>query len=97
MKIETVENLHHFDIQLFFNDANPEYLKVELFCEAISDTEPNIQSMKRCKKIKGAGNGYHFQTTTSSQRSASDYTARIIPNIPGASAPLETNLILWQN
>jgi starch phosphorylase len=53
--------------------------------------------MTRGAKIEGSYNAYYYNASVSSRRPATDYTSRVIPNLPGVSVPLETNLILWQH
>jgi starch phosphorylase len=95
-KIATSEKQHTFDVQVYFNDVNPDTVRVELFAEGINSEAPQITNMERGKKSEGTANGYHFIASVNSTRHATDYTPRVIPNLPGVSVPLETSLILWQ-
>jgi starch phosphorylase len=52
--------------------------------------------MVPAKKAEGVDNGHIYKVSVAATRPSSDYTPRIIPNFPGISVPLETNLILWQ-
>ncbi len=95
-KIATSEKQHTFDVQVYFNDVNPDTLRVELFAEGMNGEAPQITKMKRGKKSEGPAKGYHYVAQVISTRPAADYTPRTIPNLPGVSVPLETDLILWQ-
>ncbi len=95
VKIATSEEQHVFDVQVYFNDVNPDTVRVELFAEGMNGEAPQITNMERGKKSEGAANGYHFVASVNSTRPATDYTPRVIPNLPGVSVPLETALILW--
>jgi starch phosphorylase len=94
---ETIENQHYFDVQIYFNDLDPDTVHVELFANGINEEAPDVQKMARGKKIEGTNNGYHYDASVDSARPVSDYTPRVIPNLPGISVPLETTLILWQH
>jgi len=96
-KIATSEKQHTFDVQVYFNDVNPDTVRVELFAEGINSEAPQKTNMERGKKSEGTANGYHFVASVNSTRPATDYTPRVIPNLSGISVPLETSLILWQH
>ncbi|MBW6536933.1 MAG: alpha-glucan family phosphorylase [Mariniphaga sp.] len=95
-KIATSEKQHTFDVQVYFNDVNPDTVHVELFAEGMNGEAPQITNMERGKKSEGPAKGYHFVASVNSTRPATDYTPRAIPNLPAVSVPLETDLILWQ-
>jgi len=52
--------------------------------------------MDRVRPIVGAVNGYLYTACVPATRSASDYTARIVPHHDGVAVPLESVRILWQ-
>ena len=97
VKITTSEKQHVFDVQVYFNVINPDNVQVELFANGLNEENPTVIKMKRDNKTKGAANDYHFSSSVSSSRPATDFTLRIIPHLPGVSVPLETALILWQH
>jgi len=97
IKITTSEKKHAFVVQVYFNDVNPDTVRVELFAEGMNGEAPQITNMERGKKSEGTANGYHFVVSVNSTRPATDYTPRAIPNLPGVSVPLESPLILWQH
>ena len=94
MHISTTEKHHAFEIQVSLNNMDSENVKVELYANGINGEEASIIAMTRHSMNKD--NSYTYKAMVSSTRPASDYTARIIPNVSGASIPLESNLILWQ-
>ena len=97
VKVETVESLHLFEVQIYFNDINPDNVQIELFSNGMNGTAPVTQIMKRGKKLDGKYNGYHYNASVLATRSASDFTIRAIPAIPTVSVPLEISKILWQH
>jgi starch phosphorylase len=96
IKFVTIEKQHKIEVQIYFNDLDPDTLQVELFANGINGEAPILQKMTRGIKIEGTENGYYYNVSATSARPATDYTPRVIPNFPGVSVPLETNLILWQ-
>ena len=97
LKTTKSEGKHAFDVEVYFNDIDPDAVRVELFAEGINGKLPQIMNMKRGEKTEGTANGYHYIASVNSTRPATDFTPRVIPNIPGVSVPLETALILWQH
>jgi len=97
LKVETVENQHLFEVQLYFNELNPQNIQVELFSIGLNGGAPLVQIMERGKSLETDTNGYQYHATVSAARPASDYTARAIPFIPSVSVPLEFSRILWQH
>ncbi len=95
--IETNENQHKVDVQIYFNDLDPDMVQVEFFAKGINGAAPFAQKMSRGAKLEGTANGYHFNTLVTTTRPKSDYTARVIPYFPNASVPLEISRILWQS
>ncbi|MBL1213312.1 MAG: alpha-glucan family phosphorylase [Ignavibacteriae bacterium] len=94
MKISSTEKHHDFEVEVTLNTIDSENVKVELYANGINGEEASIIAMTRGSLNKG--NRYTYNAKVASTRPASDYTARIIPNVEGVSVPLESNLILWQ-
>ncbi len=97
VKIMSVENYYKIEAQIYFGDLDPDTLQVELFANGIAGEGPAVQKMARGIKIEGTDNAFYFDASVTSGRPATDYTPRVIPNLPGVSVPLETDLILWQH
>ena len=97
VKITTSENQHVFDVQVFFNDVDPDFIQVELFADGLNGEVPVITNMEQSKKSGSTAIGYHYSVSVDTMRPATDYTPRVIPRLPGLSVPLETALILWQH
>lgn len=88
-------------IILYLLDSNdaanyPAFVQVELFADGVNGELPIILAMKRETESEATTRAYYYYASVSSERPASDYTPRIITDIPGVSVPLETTLILWQ-
>jgi len=97
VNVNTVENQHRFEIQVFFNEVNPENVKVELYSDKINDEEKIVQVMDRGNQLEGESNAYWYFATVTAHRLASDFTARAMPFIPSVSVPLEISRITWQH
>ena len=96
VKSETIEKQHKIEVQIYFNDLDPDTIEVQLFANGVQGEAPTIQTMTRGKKTDGKDNGYIFNASIDSIRPVRDYTPRVIPNFSPVSVPLETTLILWQ-
>ncbi|MDD4921159.1 MAG: alpha-glucan family phosphorylase [Bacteroidales bacterium] len=97
VKVETMENLHQFEVQLYFGEVDPDDVQVELFSNGMNGEAPSVQMMKRGKNLEGVCTGYQYHASVSGTRPASDFTARAIPFIPTVSVPLEVSRILWEH
>jgi glycogen phosphorylase len=97
VRVETVENQHVFEVQLYFNDLNPNFIQVELFANGMNGEVPVVQIMKRGKNLEGESNAYQYNASVPATRNVSDFTVRAIPSIPTVSVPLEISNILWQH
>jgi starch phosphorylase len=69
---------------------------VELYADAANDGHAIRLKMKRVGPIAGAADGYIYTASVPAKRSASDYTARVVPHYGGVAVPLEAARILWQ-
>lgn len=96
MKLETDDNQHRFEVQMYLDDLDPEAVRVELYADGVNGALPERVEMKRVRQLVGALNGYAYRAEVSAVRPATDYTARLIPHRDGVSIPLEAPRILWQ-
>jgi len=97
MNIETRDERHLFDVQVWLHDFDPEAVRVELYAEGVMGGAPVRQEMKRVRQLAGAPGGYVYSAAVSAGRPQADYTARVIPHYDGAMVPLECGRILWQH
>jgi starch phosphorylase len=96
VKIDTNNERHVFEVQVYLNDLNPDSIRVELYADGIKNNAPVRQEMTRLRPFVGVSGGYFYSATVSADRPSGDFTARIIPHLKGVSVPLENNLIHWQ-
>ena len=96
IKVETVEEQHVFDVQVYLGDVDPKSVRVEVYADAVNDQGPVRQEMKRVRQLVGAAGGYAYSARVAANRPAADYTVRVIPDLAGVAIPLEAAHILWQ-
>jgi len=96
MKTTTTGQEHLFEVQVYLDDLEPDWVRVELYADAINGGEPVRQAMTRARPLVGSASGYLYSAKVAAMRPAADYTPRLVPHHPGVATPLETNLILWQ-
>jgi starch phosphorylase len=96
VKVETKDQQHVFDVQVYLNDLDPKAVQVELYANAVNGGSPVRQEMKNVRPLVGATGGYDYSAAVSAARPPGDYTARVIPHCDGVAVPLESARILWQ-
>ncbi|MBU1055164.1 MAG: alpha-glucan family phosphorylase [Proteobacteria bacterium] len=96
MKIQTEDNQHLYEVQVYLNDLNPDAVIVELYADGINGDAPVRQEMKPVRQLTGSLGGHMYGAAVSADRPATDYTARLIPLCSGVAVPLESPQILWQ-
>ena len=96
VKVETVEQQHVFEVQVYLGEVDPDSVRVELYADGVNGEGSVHQEMKRIRQLVGAANGYAYSARVAANRAAADYTARVIPHFSGVAVPLEAAHILWQ-
>jgi len=94
--VTTSDAWHTFEVQVYLNGIDPDAVQVELYAEAPNGEEPMRVKMSRDRPLVGAENGYAYTAQAPADRPPEDFTARIIPYLPGVAIPLEVPQILWQ-
>jgi glycogen phosphorylase len=96
LKVETAQEEHHFDVQIYIDALDPKSVRVELYAEGLDGTGPIRQEMMLRRPLTGATGGYVYSASVPANRPSSDYTPRVIPFFQGIAVPLEASNILWQ-
>ncbi len=96
VKVETKGLQLVFSVQVYLDDLDPGAVQVELYAVGVNGGGPAQHTMTKVHQLAGAPGGYVYSATVSATRPAGDYTARVIPQCPGAAVPLESARILWQ-
>jgi glycogen phosphorylase len=86
-----------FQVQAFFDELDPDAVKVELYADGRNGDVPVRQEMKRGERLVGIANGFVYFATVPATRPVTDYTPRLIPHRNGAAVPLEASFILWHD
>ena len=95
VKVQTNTAQHVFEAEVYFNDLDPNAVRVELYADGINGGSPIRQEMSRVEP-SGEPRRWIYRASVSATRSAGDYTARITPHRAGVAVPLEVAPILWQ-
>ena len=96
LRVETSVDHHMFEVEIFLNELDPNAVQVELYANGISGGDPVREGMQCERPLSGASRGSIYHAAVPTARSASDYTARVIPHCEGVAVPLEAAQILWQ-
>ncbi len=95
IKVSSDGEKHVFEVQIYLGGLDPDSVRVEIYADGAKGSEPMHQEMTRGRQLVGA-TGFIYSGQAPSNRTATDYTVRVIPHFPGVAVPLETARILWQ-
>jgi starch phosphorylase len=93
-KVESSGTCLRFETAVYLGGLDPDAVRVELFADGQNGGESTRVPMERGEGLPNGG--FLYAAATGNTRNASDFTARVVPYHPGASAPLEASQILWQ-
>lgn len=96
VKVETDDEQHVFEIQVYLDDVDPEAVRVELYAGGANGDSPLRRAMSRVAQLTGSVGGHIYRASVPATRPAADHTARVIPYFSGVAVPLEATYILWQ-
>jgi starch phosphorylase len=95
-KVETNAGQHIFEVEVYLHGLDPDAARVELYANGLDGDNPVRQEMERVGPLGGMSNLYTYRARVIAARPASDYTARVIPQLTGVAVPLEAARIVWQ-
>ncbi|WHZ14384.1 MAG: Glycogen phosphorylase [Nitrospira sp.] len=96
VKVQTTVAQHIFEAEVYFNNLDPDAVRVELYADGINGSSPIREEMTRVRRLASESGGAIYRASVSAARFATDYTVRVIPYHAGVAVPLEVDLILWQ-
>ncbi|MFA6928946.1 MAG: alpha-glucan family phosphorylase [Lentisphaeria bacterium] len=96
VRVETSENEHLFEVQVYLSDLNPDTVRVEMYADGVNGGNPLQQEMKPVRQKTCTSDVTIYRAAVPADRPAADYTPRIIPYFSGVAVPLEATQILWQ-
>jgi starch phosphorylase len=86
---------HRFLVELLVDGPVATDLRVELYADGVNGGPPMRQEMK-WQEEKPEATTRIYTAIISTDRPATDYTPRVMPENQDISIPLECNYILWQ-
>ncbi len=96
MKLETENDQHVFEVQVYLDELDLQAVRVELYANGVDGGVSVQMAMQRVRQLVGATNGYAYRAEVPAIRPATDYSVRIVANRDGVAVPLEEDHILWQ-
>jgi starch phosphorylase len=96
LKVETRDNQHLFEVQIWLDELDPAAVRLELYAEGLDGGVPVRHEMGTVRALAGAPGSYAYSGAVSDSRAASEYTVRAIPRFQNIQVPLESGEILWQ-
>ena len=96
-KVETNAGQHIFEVEVYLHELDPGAARVELYADGVEGGGPVRQEMERVGPLAGASNLHTYRARVIAARPASDYTARVVPELIGVAVPLEAAHIVWQH
>jgi starch phosphorylase len=96
LRVERHDDRWRFEVQVYLGEVSPEWVKVELYADAVPGQLALRQPMTRGMPISGAVNGYIYGASVPASRPDWHYTPRITAYHPEACTPIETALVSWQ-
>lgn len=97
IRIDCEGDSHAFEVQVHLGELGPDDVDIELYAEPIEGAGPATAVMTHVRQEQDASKWHVYSARVPAARSATDYTARLIPRYPGVSVPLELARILWQH
>jgi glycogen phosphorylase len=85
-----------FSVPVYLGQMAAGDVRIELYADPAEGSAPEILPLAAGEAIPGVLNGRLYRARVKTARPAEDYTARILPDHPGARIPGELPLILWQ-
>jgi len=95
--VEQKEGQLLFQAQVYLNDLDPDSVRVELYAEGLDGNTPFRHPMNRGDRLVGSANGFMYTARIAANRTAADYTPRLIPQHSRALVPMEAPFILWHD
>jgi starch phosphorylase len=96
LKVKSRNGQNVFQVQVGLNGLDPKTVRVELYADGISGSQPVRLEMTCLHPLADEFGGYAYSATVPAARPASDYTARVMPHCDGVAIPLEDARIVWQ-
>jgi starch phosphorylase len=99
LSVATTAAGFEFDARVQLAALAPTDVAVQLYANGVDGAGPRVYDMTLQSPPAKGGNpsgSSAYRVIVPANRPVSDYTARVVPRLPGAAVPLEANHILWQ-
>jgi starch phosphorylase len=97
VRVNTRPGGYAIEAELYLNGIDPDAVRVQCCAEALHPGEDPVRlAMALAHTPTDSSHPHIYLATITSQRAASDYTARVIPHHAAADVPLECTRIAWQ-
>jgi starch phosphorylase len=97
VRINTHDGQHFFQVGVAPGTLTPDHIRVDLYADSSHGQGVTCQVMNLSGPDADTPGAFTYSAQVSATRSASDYTARIVPCRLNALVPLEASQILWQH
>ncbi|HTV51507.1 MAG TPA: alpha-glucan family phosphorylase, partial [Steroidobacteraceae bacterium] len=95
--VASTEGRHRFEVEVFLGALDPGAVRVELYAAPTDRGGAEHREMTPLtSRAIAAEQARVYVGEVCADRPPSDYTARIVPAVPGVAVPLESGHILWQ-
>jgi starch phosphorylase len=94
LKVASNGGALRFEVPVHLGEVDPAAVQVELFAAGRNGDGPLRKAMDR--GAQSPDGGFTYSVSVADDRSAGEFTPRVIPHHSGASVPLEAGPILWQ-
>ncbi len=96
IKISKKNDQFEFEIAVFLSELRPTDVEVQLFAIPKAEGDKAIWAMTQRESSSEKKEIYIYYVSVPANRSANEYTPRIIPYYQGVNVPLEISQILWR-
>jgi len=95
--INSYDNQHHFEVEVYLHGLNPDAIQVELYADAVKgDDLPVRQIMQQVPAISPTQNiPTIYRLSMTATRTATDFTPRVVARFNEVAIPLEESHICW--
>jgi len=97
LEAETRDSRHHFSVQVFLHQLDPQSVKVELYANPNGGHAAVRHMMKPLGALNDDEAACTYTCSVPAERPLSDYTPRLVFFHPDATVPLEAAESLWQH
>ncbi|MGP6156346.1 MAG: alpha-glucan family phosphorylase [Vulcanimicrobiaceae bacterium] len=95
LHVTSTSQEHSVHVEVHLGELRDDWVRVQLYAEPLDGGPPLVTEMTRLEDAEPSSDARVYSADVPASRSSSDYTPRVIPSYPGASAPLEDAHILW--